>query len=183
MIGKMFVPAMLLLLISGHASAGLLDNIQKGFDMLSTSSDATQKAARPISDEEEYFLGRAVAARILETYQLLKDPKLTEYVNSIGMVLALHSEKPYTHGGYHVAILDTDEMNAFACPGGTIFITRGMLKAVTNEDELLRSRNRAGQRQQPSSVRRPPRTTGRRNCRSSQAFSKVLSTILSKPLS
>jgi predicted Zn-dependent protease len=136
MIGKTFIPAVLLLLISGYASAGLLDNIQKGLDMLSTSSDATQKAARPISDEEEYFLGRAVAARILETYPLLKEPKLTEYVNSIGMVLVLHSEKPYTHGGYHFAILDADEMNAFACPGGTIFITRGMLKAVTNEDEL-----------------------------------------------
>lgn len=136
MIRKTLVPAVLLLLLSSSAPAGLLDNIQKGFDMLSTSSDATQKAARSITDEEEYFLGRAVAARILETYPLLKDPKLTEYVNSIGALLALHSEKPYTYGGYHFAVLDTNEMNAFACPGGTIFITQGMLKAVTNEDEL-----------------------------------------------
>jgi len=136
MIRKTLIPAVLLLVISGYASAGLLDNIQKGIDMLSTSSDATQKAARSISDEEEYFLGRAVAARILETYPLLRDPKLTEYVSSIGTVLALHSEKPYTYGGYHFAVLDTDELNAFACPGGTIFITRGMLRTVTNEDEL-----------------------------------------------
>ena len=136
MIRKTCILTALLFLISGYASAGLLDNIQRGFDMLSTSSDATEKAARPISDEEEYYLGRAVAARILETYPLLKETKLTEYVNFIGAVLALHAEKPYTFGGYHFAILDTDEMNAFACPGGTIFVTKGMLKSAANEDEL-----------------------------------------------
>lgn len=127
---------MLLLLCAGQASAGLFDSIQKGFDMISTTSDATQKAARPISDEEEYYLGRAVAARILQTYPLMKEGKLTEYVNTIGSVLALHSEKPYTYGGYHFAILDSDEMNAFACPGGTILITKGMLMSAATEDEL-----------------------------------------------
>ncbi len=137
MIREVFILGLFLLLtVSGRADAGLLDSIQKGIDMLAASSDATQKAARSISDEEEYFLGRAVAARILETYPLLKDPKLTEYVNTIGSVLALHAERPYTYGGYHFAVLDTGEMNAFACPGGIVFITQGMLKAVASEDEL-----------------------------------------------
>ncbi|NJD55365.1 MAG: peptidase M48 [Nitrospirae bacterium] len=133
---RLFIPAILLFLCIGHASAGIFDSIQKGFDMMSTTSDATQKAARPISDEEEYYLGRAVAARILQTYPLMKEGKLTEYVNTVGTVLALHSEKPYTYGGYHFAILDSDEMNAFACPGGTIFITKGMLMSASTEDEL-----------------------------------------------
>jgi predicted Zn-dependent protease len=57
-------------------------------------------------------------------------------VNHIGKTLAINSPRPYTYGGYHFAVLDTDEINAFACPGGIIFITRGMLKLVHNEDEL-----------------------------------------------
>jgi len=126
----------ILLLLYGHAPAGFLDSISKHLDTLTTTTTAAEKAARPISDEEEYYVGRAVAARILATYPLLNNKKQTDYINAIGMVLALQSEKPYTHGGYHFAILDTDEMNAFACPGGIIFITRGMLKATTNEEEL-----------------------------------------------
>jgi predicted Zn-dependent protease len=113
-----------------------MDMLLLAFLTASTGTTAAQKAARPISDEEEYYVGRAVAARILSTYPLVKNKKLTEYVNTIGMLLSLHSEKPYTHGGYHFAILDTNEMNAFACPGGIIFITKGMLKATSNEEEL-----------------------------------------------
>jgi predicted Zn-dependent protease len=46
------------------------------------------------------------------------------------------SPRPYTYGGYHFAVLDTNEINAFACPGGTILVTKGMLKMVRTEDEL-----------------------------------------------
>jgi predicted Zn-dependent protease len=61
---------------------------------------------------------------------------LTEYLNQIGQTIALHTEKPTTYGGYHFAILDSSEINAFACPGGIILITRGMLSSVKSEDEL-----------------------------------------------
>jgi predicted Zn-dependent protease len=97
---------------------------------------ATAEAARPLTEEEEYYLGRAVAAQILQTYALLEDEELTEYVNLVGLTVALHSDKPVTYGGYHFAVLDTDEINAFASPGGIIFITRGIIDAVENEDEL-----------------------------------------------
>jgi predicted Zn-dependent protease len=96
----------------------------------------TVEAARPLTEEEEYYLGRSVAAHILVTYPLLEDEAITEYVNLIGQTIALHSEKPVTYGGYHFAVLDTDEINAFACPGGIIFITRGVFDFVENEDEL-----------------------------------------------
>lgn len=104
--------------------------------MVTRSISATVKAARPISDEEEYYVGRAVAVRILATFPILRDRKLTDYVNAVGQAVALHSDKPFTHGGYHFAILDRSEINAFACPGGTILITRGMVSALRNEDEL-----------------------------------------------
>jgi predicted Zn-dependent protease len=105
------------------------------FDVLEVVS-ATAEASRPLTEEEEYFLGRSVAARILATYPLLEDEAITEYVNLIGQTVALHSDTPVTYGGYHFAVLDTDEINAFACPGGIIFITRGIFEFVENEDEL-----------------------------------------------
>lgn len=105
------------------------------FDILEVVS-ATAEASQPLTEEEEYYLGRSVAARILATYPLLEDETITEYVNFIGQTVALHSDRPVTYGGYHFAMLDTDEINAFACPGGIIFITRGVFDFVENEDEL-----------------------------------------------
>ncbi len=104
--------------------------------MISRSLTTTIKTARPISDEEEYYVGRAVAARILSTNHLVNNKKLTDYVNLVGQSVAIHSEKPFTYGGYHFAVLDDSQINAFACPGGIIFITRGMVNAVKDEDEL-----------------------------------------------
>jgi predicted Zn-dependent protease len=113
-----------------------IPGISRHLDTIKSTAKATQKAARQISDEEEYYVGRAVAARIISTYPLYDDMALTAYVSKVGQTVALHSEKPYTYGGYHFALLDSDEVNAFACPGGIIFITRGMLRTVENEDEL-----------------------------------------------
>jgi len=127
--------ALLLSTLSGCETMGL-GNISQHIGTAMTVVDSTSKAARPISDEEEYYVGRAVAAKILGSYQLSNDRELTLYVNLIGKAVALHSDRPFTHGGYHFAILVSDEINAFACPGGTIFITRGMIRTAANEDEL-----------------------------------------------
>ena len=54
----------------------------------------------------------------------------------MGQTVALGSDRPLTYGGYHFAILDSEEINALSCPGGMIFITRGMLRQVKTEDEL-----------------------------------------------
>ncbi len=96
----------------------------------------TAKAARPMTDQEEYFLGRAVAATILSRYRLYNNDRMTSYVNEVGQAVVLGSDRPYTYGGYHFAVLDTDEVNALSCPGGIIFLTRGMMRKLKNEDEL-----------------------------------------------
>jgi predicted Zn-dependent protease len=93
-------------------------------------------ASRPINDSEEYYVGRAVAARILSQYKLDNNPKLTKYVNEVGDTVARKSDRPNPFRGYHFAVLDTEEINAFACPGGTIFVTRGLIKTCKNEDQL-----------------------------------------------
>lgn len=94
------------------------------------------KAAKGITPAEEYYIGRAVAANILSQYSLLNDKALTSYVNKVGLTVARASEEPFTYGGYHFAVLDTMTPNAFACPGGIVFITKGLLNMASNEDEL-----------------------------------------------
>ena len=95
-----------------------------------------QDASRPITDSEEYYIGRAVAARVLTKYKLDQNAKLTEYVNEVGDTVARKSTRPNPFRGYHFAVLDTEEINAFACPGGIIFVTRGLIKTCQNEDQL-----------------------------------------------
>ena len=109
-----------------------------GFDVGSVGRIAQQtfQAAKPLSDEEEYYVGRAVAANILSAYSLSQNTGLTEYVNLVGQTVAIHSDDPVTYGGYHFAVVNTDEINAFACPGGIILITKGMIDETQNEDEL-----------------------------------------------
>jgi predicted Zn-dependent protease len=95
-----------------------------------------QDASRPITDSEEYYVGRAVAARILTKYKLDQNAGLTEYVNEVGQTVARKSTRPDPFRGYHFAVLDTEEINAFAAPGGIIFVTRGLIKTCKNEEQL-----------------------------------------------
>ncbi|MGQ9655908.1 MAG: M48 family metalloprotease [Thermodesulfobacteriota bacterium] len=94
------------------------------------------EASRPINDSEEYYVGRAVAARIFSMYPLYQDEGLTLYVNLVGQAVARKSSRPFTFRGYHFAVLDSMELNAFACPGGIVLITRGLLDLCEDEDQL-----------------------------------------------
>ena len=94
------------------------------------------KAAEEFTPEQEYYMGRAVAATILSRYAPYDNPALTRYVNLIGQTLSQASDRPETFAGYHFLVLDSDEVNAFAAPGGLIFLSRGMLRLCQSEDEL-----------------------------------------------
>jgi predicted Zn-dependent protease len=97
---------------------------------------AAAKALESITPEQEYYIGRTVAATILSRNRPLDNPSATEYLNEIGHYLALCSARPETFAGYHFLIMDTDEINAFAAPGGFILVSRGMLRCCRNEDEV-----------------------------------------------
>ncbi len=97
---------------------------------------AVEKSWQDLTPEQEYYIGRAVAARVFETYQPLDQPQSNAYLNLLGQSLAVFSERPETFGGYRFLLLDSDEVNAFAAPGGSILVTRGMLRCCENEDEL-----------------------------------------------
>lgn len=100
------------------------------------SSTAVSKAFTDITPEQEYYIGRAVGASIVGQYRPYEDAAATRYLNLLGQSIARASDLPVTYGGYHFLILDSDEINAFAAPGGLIFITRGMLRCCPDEDAV-----------------------------------------------
>jgi predicted Zn-dependent protease len=106
-------------------------------DALSAMEKAFNDLDAEFTLEDEYYLGRAVAANILAVYKpYTRNPEMTQYLNRICQTLAIHSSQPVTFNGYHVIILDSPEFNAFASPGGHIFVTKGLVQAATSEDML-----------------------------------------------
>lgn len=84
--------------------------------------------------QAEVSLGRDMASRLLQYYGSYDDPEVTKYVNQIGNYVAQYSSDPERR--YMFAILDTEIVNAFACPGGYILITLGTLRKAQTEAEL-----------------------------------------------
>jgi predicted Zn-dependent protease len=121
-----------LLLLGGCASLGIEDVIS----IAQKSAPAVQKSFEDITPEQEYYIGRAVGATILDRYQPYAPAKPTEYLNLLGQALSLASDRPETFGGYHFLILDSEEINAFAAPGGLIFVSRGLLACADSEDTV-----------------------------------------------
>jgi predicted Zn-dependent protease len=114
---------------AGLISAEEAESIQRG-------AKAVQKTWQDLTPEQEYYIGRAVTAQVLQTYPPLDQPQANTYLNLLGQSLAVFSERPETFGGYHFLLLDSDQINAFAGPGGLILVTRGMLRCCESEDEL-----------------------------------------------
>lgn len=90
--------------------------------------------SRDFTEEEEKEIGKEIAAKLLGIYKLLRNDELTHYLNLIGNYVALNSDEP--ERDYVFAILDTDTINAYSCPGGYIFVTSGLLEVVSSEAEL-----------------------------------------------
>jgi predicted Zn-dependent protease len=109
------------------------DLVQGGADVIKSRPD---KAFKSFTPEQEYYLGRSVAANLLKRYPPHDAPQLTRYINLIGQSLAQASDRPATFAGYHFLVLDSDEVNAFAAPGGLIFVSREMLRLCQSEDEI-----------------------------------------------
>ena len=110
-----------------------------GNETLSAMGDsvsAVAEASASITPEQEYYIGRSVAASLLGSYKIYPDIVVTDYVNKVCRVLALNSQRPELYKGYYVAVLDSDQINAFASSGGHILITRGLLQCATSEDAL-----------------------------------------------
>ncbi|EOQ97500.1 peptidase, M48 family [Leptospira wolbachii serovar Codice str. CDC] len=82
----------------------------------------------------EVKLGRSLAARLLKKYNLVKDSEFTGYLNGVASRMASVSSRKDL--SFRVGIIESPEINAFACPGGYIFLTTGSLKKIQSESEL-----------------------------------------------
>ncbi|NND60987.1 MAG: M48 family metalloprotease [Gammaproteobacteria bacterium] len=87
-----------------------------------------------MSEEREIAIGRQYHQQIMQEYKIYEDRDLQSYVQAIGERLAANSHRPQLT--YHFTLLDSEEINAFALPGGYIYITRGLMAYLNNEAEL-----------------------------------------------
>lgn len=107
---------------------------QQLFDTLkqNVQEKVTGKSATPTA--EEIAIGRQIAGNLLGAAPLVKDAKLQKYVNHVGRWVADQSERPDLP--WHFGVIETNDVNAFAAPGGYIFVTKGLYKLLTSEAEL-----------------------------------------------
>lgn len=87
-----------------------------------------------MSENQELEAGRAADVEVRKQYLVYADEALQNYVNRVGQKLAAHSHRPNL--SYHFTVLDSTEINAFALPGGYVYITRGILAYLNSEAEL-----------------------------------------------
>src|ERR1043166_2987351 len=85
------------------------------------------------STEKEVRQGREAAAEVDRQAKFIDDPVITEYVNRVGQNIVLHSDAkvPFT-----IKVIDSDEVNAFALPGGFFYVNKGLILAADNEAEM-----------------------------------------------
>ncbi len=85
------------------------------------------------STEKEVRLGRELAAEVDRQAKFIDDPIITEYVNRVGQNIVLHSDAkvPFT-----IKVIDSDEVNAFALPGGFFYVNKGLLAPLSFSEEF-----------------------------------------------
>lgn len=121
MLAALWVPA--------HAQFGNF-NIGKALDIGKKALEANKE----YTQDEEIQLGEGIAAAFLGAAPLHRDERLQRYVNRVGRWVAAHSERADLTWSF--GVLETDTINAFALPGGTVFVSHGLLKRLQSESEL-----------------------------------------------
>jgi predicted Zn-dependent protease len=133
------------------------DDGQKAKDAKPTQVASTTGPAKPLSEKEdprmigkrkinggfiasmsrgteaEVAQGRQLAAMVDREAKFVDDPVITEYINRVGQQVVLHSDAkiPFT-----IKVIDSDEVNAFALPGGFFYVNKGLILAADNEAEV-----------------------------------------------
>lgn len=87
-----------------------------------------------MSEQQEIQLGAQAHQDVLKEYAALDNPALQAYVNEVGQRLAQQSHRP--HLQWHFTVVDSPDVNAFALPGGYVYITRGIMAYLNSEAEL-----------------------------------------------
>jgi predicted Zn-dependent protease len=104
------------------------------------SANAPIEAAEPTinwknpSKDEEIALGREITGNLLGAAPLVKDEALQKYVNLVGRWVASQSDRPDLP--WHFGVIESDDLNAFAAPGGFVMVTKGLYRKLNNEAQL-----------------------------------------------
>lgn len=131
---QLTVVALTLLLMSAPAFADWGDLLNKAGQAVGTYGQQTVDVVSEKGEDEERQIGRQWAETLLGAAPLVANEKVQRYVNDVGLWLALHSERPQL--AWRFGVLDSPNVNAFATPGGYVFVTRGLLLRMRNEAEL-----------------------------------------------
>jgi len=103
-------------------------------DSIKGALQQVKTATEDVPEPKEIEIGGGVASNLLGAAPLVKNAAVQKYVNDVGRWLALQTERPDLP--WQFAVLDDDDVNAFAAPGGYVFITKGLLMHMKSESEL-----------------------------------------------
>lgn len=113
---------------------GKLGDLDKLGSKFKEVKEKTKYLRGDVSLEEERAMGRQIAATLIAAAPAVENKDLQAYVNQVGRWVAQHSERPDL--AWTFAVLDTNTVNAFAAPGGYVFITKPLFLLLQNEAEL-----------------------------------------------
>jgi predicted Zn-dependent protease len=91
-------------------------------------------ACASVSQQQEVQIGQQTAAQVNAQLPMLRDPTVDGYVNSLGQAIASRTSRSDLQ--WQFAVVNTDVINAFALPGGFVYVNRGVLARASNESEL-----------------------------------------------
>lgn len=130
---KPLMPCLLIVML-GMVISLPVRSVNLDFGQLKNTFSKVKQATGTISDEDEIKIGGLIISTLLGAAPLVEDSALQRYVNQIGQWVAQQSDRadlPWTFG-----VIDSDNINAFAAPGGYIVITKGLFLSLNSEAEL-----------------------------------------------
>lgn len=127
-IGSHFLAAALVLGVALPAAAGAPKSPYDKFRNASYSNDGL------MTEQEEMRLGAQVHQQVLQKYQIVQDPEVAGYIQDLGERIARSSKRPNIR--YQFYVIDDSTVNAFALPGGYVYVHTGLLQIARTEEEL-----------------------------------------------
>ena len=124
----------LLLALALFAAAEAQAQFRLDINRLIDSARDIGRASGETDEKQEVGIGREMAATLLGAAPLVANEAMQRYVNSVGRWLASQTERPDLPWSF--GVLDAPQLNAFAAPGGFVFVTRGLLERMRSEAEL-----------------------------------------------
>ena len=113
------------------------EKVARAAKILAAISTLSREMSKKFSPGQEYYLGRAVAATALARFGVDPDTERRRYVKRIGdAIVRVTDGLPGTYGGYHFEVLDSDDLEGVAGPGGFVLVTRAAVEACATEDEV-----------------------------------------------